>query len=62
MTRKDYVLLAAEIAAQMEDGTPVLELRTTTIAILAREIAKAIERANPRFKAARFLAACKVKG
>ena len=68
MTKKDYVLIAGVVSARLdaasaaakdvdstEDGSTV-----SHCAAMARDFADVLERENPRFDRARFLAACGV--
>ncbi len=63
MTRKDYVLIAAALAAAKDcaDATmPGNADITAGIALAARYIAADLGRQNPRFDAARFMKAARV--
>lgn len=60
MTKKDYILIAAAITS----GRRVVSYETKADATLdgvSRLIAEALQRDNPRFDRARFLAACGVQ-
>lgn len=62
MTRKDYVLIAEAIRAVSKDWERAASeshraIGAAAIAGVAREIALALSRDNPRFDRARFLAA-----
>ena len=60
MTRKDYILIAQEIATtrkvNLTDGTLLVSVEH-----LANSLATALEIDNPLFDRARFLTACGVK-
>jgi hypothetical protein len=59
MTRKDYELIAEEIATSrkvnLTDGTVLV-----SVAHIANSLATALQVENPRFDRARFLKACGV--
>lgn len=60
MTRRDYVLLATAIANAMSEckaGT-IISNDALGVARARDYIADALERDNPRFDRARFIAAC----
>lgn len=64
MTRKDYVLIAACLAAVRADCTADKhrEHEFAALDAVARDLAHQLANDNPRFDRARFLAACGVAG
>ena len=59
MTRKDYVIIAEILKANLEDFIEG-EDGFALIGILAHQIANGLQEDNPRFDRARFLVACGV--
>ena len=61
MTRKDYVLIAKALKAQMKlSETFKEEDGMTSVANIARDLSDSFAIENPRFDRARFLSACGV--
>ena len=60
MTKKDYVLIAANIADVMDWAHDADTDAITAIEAVAERVATALKADNPRFDRARFLAACGV--
>ena len=56
MTKKDYELIAKAVRRAREISVPNEEL--IGIGVVAVELARVLERDNPKFKALRFLKAC----